>query len=324
MNVLVLTNLYPTAEKPWWGTFVAEQVHDLRAFGVNVDVLDFDGTERRSEYVRAARRFRRTLRTMDHDLVHAHYGLTGAIAVGQRRLPVVTTFHGGDYNGITPWHARVSRIVARHCTPIVVTDAGAQALGVPNATVIPAGIDTRLFQPGDRRDARRALGLDPDLPYALLLGSRNDPVKRADVFDEAVAHARRHSPELKTLSLDRVTRQEVALLMNAASVAVLTSDTEGLPVAVREALASMTPVVSVAVGSVPEVLAGLDGCTIAERDPAALGDAIAGALTLDRLPAWRARAEETSGTVVAGRLAELYEAVVNSWRHKHARGRRAA
>jgi glycosyltransferase involved in cell wall biosynthesis len=309
-NVLVLTNMYPTEAKPWWGTFVAEQVDDLRRLDVNVSVLDFDATNDRREYARAAIRFRKLLRQHRYDLIHAHYGLTGAIAVAQRRVPVITTFHGGDYTGLTPWHAWVSKIVARLCVPVVVTPDGRRRLGVPDATVIPAGINTELFRPMNRVEARRALGLKESARYALLLGGRNDPNKRADIFDAAVAHARKREPTLVGMSLDYLNRKDVVLMMNSADVAVLTSDTEGMPVAVREALAVETPVVSVAVGSVPRVLDGLEGCSVVPRDGEHIGDAIVSALHLARAPQWRARAEETSGATVAARLLALYITLV--------------
>lgn len=314
MEILVITNMYPTPEKPWWGTFVEEQVDDLRRLGVGVTVLDFDATDGRMHYLHAALMFRKTLRRQSFDLVHAHYGLTGVIAVAQRRCPVVTTFHGGDYTGLIGWHAIVSRVVARLCTPVVVTPEGVGHLRAPAAAVIPAGVNTTRFSPVDRRAARRALGLDENGPYALLLGARDDPNKRPDLFDAAVLCARASVPELRALSLEGMTREQVVNLMNAVDVGVMTSDTEGLPVAVREALACMTPVVSVPVGGVPTVLAGLAGCAVVDRDPVALGAAIVASLAAERSPAWRERAEETSGMAVAERLLALYENVLRHQR----------
>jgi teichuronic acid biosynthesis glycosyltransferase TuaC len=310
VKILVFTNMYPSAAKPWFGIFVQEQAVELERLGVGVSVLAFDGTDDRLNYLRAARRFRRGLRAERFDLVHAHYGLTGAIAVSQRRCPVVTTFHGGDFSGLVPWHAAVSRVVARLCTPVVVTPDGRDRLGVRRATVIPAGVDTERFRPGDRLAARREFQLDEEAPYALLLGARSDRNKRADLFDAAVAQARRTVPELGSLALEGLARDRVAALMNAVDVGVLTSDREGLPVAVREALACMTPVVAVPAGGVADVLAGLPGCAVVPRDPARLGAAIVAALSAGRPPQLRERAEETSGAVVAKRLVALYEDVL--------------
>lgn len=306
----MFTNMYPTTEKPWWGTFVAEQVDDLRRLGVDVTVLPFDGTVDRRAYAAAARALWRAVGTGRYDVVHAHYGLVGAIAVTQRRIPVVTTFHGGDFTGLVPWHAAVSRVVARLSTPVVVTADGVAQLGAPSALVIPAGVDTQRFRPGDREAARRALGLDEDGFYALLLGARDNKNKRPDLFDAAVELARASVPGLRALSLGRLDREQVALRMNAADVGVLTSDLEGSPVAVREALACLTPVVSVPVGNVASVLDGLPGCSLVPRDPALIAEGILAALSAGRDAALRARAEETSGHSVAVRLAALYDDVL--------------
>jgi glycosyltransferase involved in cell wall biosynthesis len=310
MRVLVLTNMYPSPAKPWFGIFVHEQVQELERLGVDVTVLPFDGTEVRSNYLRAAVRFRRLLRTDRFDLVHAHYGLTGAIAIAQRRVPVVTTFHGGDFSGLVPWHAAVSRFVARRCTPIVVTAEGRERLAVPDATILPAGVDTTRFRPLDRLSARAELGLDPARPYALLLGARSDANKRADLFDAAVSEARAVIPELGALALEGLDRDRVVVTMNAVDVGVLTSDREGLPVAVRETLACQTPVVAVPAGGVPGILQGLAGCAIVPRDPRDIGAAIVAAIRSKRPAALRARAEETSGAAIAAQLVALYTEVL--------------
>ena len=146
------------------------------------------------------------------------------------------------------------------------------------------------------------------MPYALLLGARDDRRKRPDLFDAGVAMPGRR-PELRALCLEGLDRDQVAALMNAVDVGVLTSDTEGSPVAVREALASETPVVSVDVGNVRAVLAGLPGCAIAERAPSR--SALPSSPRCRRAAcALRPRAEETSGLAVARDALALYERVL--------------
>src|SRR4051812_10529609 len=116
MKVLVVTNMYPAESEPWSGVFVAEQGEDLRRLGVDVDVFAFDGRPDRKEYLRAGRALRRIVAQHSFDLVHAHYGLTGAVALAQRNVPVVTTFHGSDT--WIPWQRAVSYVVARLTTPL--------------------------------------------------------------------------------------------------------------------------------------------------------------------------------------------------------------
>ena len=75
---------------------------------------------------------RRTLRNGRFDLVHAHYGLTGMVALAQRSVPTVVTFHGSDTgNPRVKWQAWVSWIVARRTTPVFVSRDGARRLGCP-------------------------------------------------------------------------------------------------------------------------------------------------------------------------------------------------
>src|SRR3954451_7693859 len=75
MRVLVVTNLWPTAERPAVGGFVRDQVEDLRGIdGVEVEVFHIEPGALRP-YPRAARELRRRYRGERFDVVHAHYGL---------------------------------------------------------------------------------------------------------------------------------------------------------------------------------------------------------------------------------------------------------
>jgi glycosyltransferase involved in cell wall biosynthesis len=310
LNVLVLTNMYPTESTPHWGAFVREQVESLRRLGVTVDVLAIDGPRGGAKYLRAPRSLRQALSSSDFDLIHAHYGLSGAVALAQRRVPIVTTFHGGD-TGYVRWQRSVSWVVARLTTPIFVTEDGAEALGITGADVIPCGVDLERFQPLDRREARRRLGWDEDAVYVLLPGSVHDPVKNADLFHAAVNCLAARRGNVRAASLERVSRDEVALIMNAADVTLLTSLSEGSPVAIKESLACCTPIVSVSVGDVPHLVDGLPGCLIERRDARALADALEVALATGREPGLRERVSTYGNDRIAERLFVVYERVAS-------------
>jgi teichuronic acid biosynthesis glycosyltransferase TuaC len=309
MRVLVFTNMWPTDDDPAFGCFVREQVEDLRQLGIQVRVLSFDARRDWRNYLRAAKEIRRVVADNGFDLVHAHYGLTGAVALAQTALPIVTTFHGAE-TGYVPWQGRVSWFVARRTYPVFVSDEGRQDLGRSDAPIIPAGVDTSLFTPHDREESRRALGWEVGARFALFPGRRTDLRKRPDLFDAAVREARTLHPDLLSVSLEGLGRQEVARVLNAVDVTVMTSDQEGSPVTVRESLACLTPVVSVSVGDVEAVLRRLPGCAIVPRDPGAIAKGIAAAIQSDRSPELRRRAELTSRSRIAERIAALYETVL--------------
>jgi teichuronic acid biosynthesis glycosyltransferase TuaC len=311
MNVLCFTNMYPTEAEPSAGSFVSDLVQDVRALGVDVEVLAFDGRKRKQAYAEAGLELRRSLRRRRFDLVHAHYGLTGALAVAQRKVPVVVTFHGSDTGSpYAPWQAWISWFVARLATPIFVSKDATRRLRCTGANVIPAGVDIDLFRPRPAADARAALGWSETGRFILLPGARRNPVKGASLFDAVVREVRGRGVDIAPVSLEGFSRAEVADVMNAVDVTLMTSDFEGSPVSIKESLACMTPVVSVPVGGVPELLEALPGCAIAPRDPLALADAVLRALERGGDPALRRRAEQLSRRHIAERTVALYQNVL--------------
>jgi glycosyltransferase involved in cell wall biosynthesis len=303
--------MYPTEAEPSAGSFVRALVEDVRALGVDVEVLAFDGRQRKQAYAQAGLELRRTLRRGGFDLVHAHYGLTGVLAVAQRRVPSVVTFHGSDTgNPHVPWQAWFSWFVARMATPVFVSRDGARRLGCAGAAVIPAGVDVDLFRSRPMAEARAALGWSKTGRYVLLPGARRNPVKGAQLFDAVVEEVRRQALDVTAVSLEGFSREEVVDVMNAVDVTLVTSDFEGSPVSTKESLACMTPIVSVPVGDLPELLAGLPGCTLTPRDPVALADAVLYAFERGGDPILRHRAEQLSRRRVAERTVALYESVL--------------
>jgi teichuronic acid biosynthesis glycosyltransferase TuaC len=313
LRALVLTNMYPTGERPALGSVVREQVRELAALGVHSEIVVIRGHQSKATYFTAATSLSRLVRRGDFDLVHAHYGLSGAVAMVQRRLPIVTTFHGSD-TGYVPWQRVVSWGVARATTPIFVSRQGAGRLGLPDAVVIPCGVDVERFQPMPRGQARQILGWHQDQPVALFPGGRANRVKRADLFDGAVEHARMSMPDLRSVALENLTRDEVRLVLNAVDVTVMTSESEGSPVTIKESLACETPVVSVDVGDVPDVISGLHACFVVPRDPRAIGAAIVRSIEAGKSHSLRIRAEQLSGPRVAARILDVYRSVVASRR----------
>jgi teichuronic acid biosynthesis glycosyltransferase TuaC len=274
LNVLVLTNMWPSGEDPSAGIFVQEQVSDLRSGGFDIDVVHFDGRKSSFEYLRAVRTIRSAFKTRRYDIVHAHFGLTGFAAVLAGARPLVTTFHGSD-TGFKRWQLPISRRVARRSTPIVVEESAAHRLGVGLADVIPMGVDVDVFRP--------ASGAAVDAPPLIVFpGSPEKRVKNYALFQEVIEELRRRGTDVRTTALVGLQRREVAAVLASADALLVTSLFEGSPVTVREALACGTPVVGVPVGDVARVLDRLPGCSCAPPDPGVLADAVECALSTPR------------------------------------------
>jgi len=87
--------------------FIEEQMAVLQACGM--EVLRYGITGKGIiGYLRELPVLRRMIRAEKPNLIHAHYGLSGLLANFQRRVPVVTTYHGSDIN--VPSILRFSKI----------------------------------------------------------------------------------------------------------------------------------------------------------------------------------------------------------------------
>jgi glycosyltransferase involved in cell wall biosynthesis len=271
VKVLVVTGMLPSPENPARGVFVEEQVASIRALGLDVRTFLLEGPPK-VKYLTAIPALRRRLDAERFDLIHAHHAFCGATALLAGRLPVVVTFHGAEVSGSSLWSRALSRRVAGGArTSIVVSQEMRRILGVANVQVIPCGVDRRLFQLRERESCRRRLGLPSGPKLVLFTGhfdGRARPLKRLDLAEAAVRHARGRLDEIRLWPVEKVPHQEMPFYIGASDAVILTSDAEGSPMIVKESLACGVPVVSVRVGDVPEIAEKLvQACRIGRRFP---------------------------------------------------------
>lgn len=266
MRALVVTNLYPTPERPRLGRFVQDQVEATRALGTDVEVFTFPTGA--GAYLPAARRLRRLLREADFDVIHAHYGLCGWVAAAAGAAPLIVTFHGTDirHRFVGAGSRRLLRridLAAGASRSAFEPEGGRPGLprGVAPAAVLPCGVDLGRFRPIPRAEARRSLGLDPEGRYLLFPASPDRAVKRHDRASEV---ARLSGAEL--LATREVEPERMPLWVNAASAVLVTSESEGFGMACLEALACGVPVLSTPVGVAPLAVGGVAGCLLAPFD----------------------------------------------------------
>jgi glycosyltransferase involved in cell wall biosynthesis len=267
MRVLFVTNRYPTDETPGSSPCVAQQRRALQRLGYEVDLLFINSEQTTLNYLKAMWRvFWASQVKNQYDLIHAHYGYCGVVARMQFRCPVIVTFRGSDV--LLGRERLLSWLVARCVdTTIVMTKEMKRVLGRSDAHVIPYGIDLDLFKPRPQAEARRALGLPLETPLVLFPYDPGRGLKRFDLVQQAVTILREEFPDIQVLAIYDKPHEAVATYMNACDVMVLTSKSEGAPVAVREAMACNLPIVSVDVGDVADIIRGTKGCYICRRTP---------------------------------------------------------
>lgn len=290
-----------------YAPFITEQVEAIEKQGVECKYFGVDG-KGIIGYIRQIPKLRKAIREFHPDIIHAHYGLCGLLANYQRRIPVVTTYHGSDIND--PGVLRLSkRSIHRSLFNIFVSQKNVDiARPRDDFALIPCGINLVDYPIIDKADARKRMGLSPSGKYVLFAGSFDNPVKNAPLAKAAMALV----PEAELLELKGFSRSQVAILMQAVDVFLLTSFTEGSPQVIKEALACGCPIVSVDVGDVRERIDGIDGCAISGREPETLACSIKNALAYEGRTLGRAAIERygLSNDLIAARIVSIYENMV--------------
>jgi len=103
----------------------------------------------------------------------------------------------------------------------------------------------------------------------------------------------------------------VPLLLNASDCLLMTSDFEGSPNIVREALACNTPIVSVDVGDVRRWLVNLDGTRIVSRDPVEIARNVVDLISTGIRPAIGCRALQFSEESSTDAVLAVYNQVLD-------------
>lgn len=288
--------------------FIIEQKQELEKKGVRVDLFQIKGRGMFG-YLKNYSALKKQLRSGAYDLVHAHFGLSGLFANLQRKVPVVTTFHGCDLNNskhrsFSAYAAKLSKEV------IVVSDRMAPYLKESiSKEVIPCGIDMHLFRPMEKEAARKELTrrgryrFDNETKYILFSSTFDREVKNPKLARDAIALL---GTGHELIELRNFTREEVVLMMNAADAILLTSRTEGSPQFIKEGMACSRPVVTTNVGDVEEIIGGAEGCFITAAEPTAIAESLKKAFTFPRTNGRQTIGDRYNNEKLVNRIIQLY------------------
>ena len=265
--------------------------------------------------VKALAKLFRLIRKERPQIVHTHTakaGFVGRLAARLAGVPIILhTYHGhvlhGYYSPLKTWLLRRMERVLGYFSDCIIAvgeqvkqDLVSYGVASPEKiTVIPLGFDLQPFLNCEkyRGEFRGELGLNDGARLIGIVG-RIFPIKNHRLFlDSAVEVAsqepacrfvivgdgalrpemERHASELGIADKVIFTgwRRDLPRIYADLNALVISSDNEGTPVSVIEALASGVPVVGTNVGGVPDLITdGKTGYLVPPRDPGELAKAV--------------------------------------------------
>ena len=254
----------------------------LEAAGIPVEII---GHRARRRLLPAAWRLRALLDRADPDLVHCHLKI-GLMSLLLWRGPVVATHH------TTPLHRPywLMKLLARRARAYIAISREARSNLAPflpcPVTLIPNGVNATRLDPGDVSDPEKPrdgltvlslgnLRVAKNYPLLVEIAARSDPRLSFLIAGEG---EQRPAIEARIRDLgigDRVTllgaRSDPAALLARADIYLMTSDWEGMPISLIEALHAGLPVIASNVGGCPDILGAEGDCAFlpapGEPDP---------------------------------------------------------
>lgn len=319
------------------------QANTLRARGIPVVSLNM----RLRYWPLAMYRLYRLIKQIRPKIVHAHLyesGIWGRLMGKLAGVPVLmTTEHCVKFPKRR--YLLLEILVNRFTQKMIAVSEEIRQIkikdqGIPPQKVItiPNAVNIERFTALKTRDpVRMQLGIDGSSPLIGTVG-RLVPEKRIDYLLEAadivvgkVPNARfliigdgplRQELENQARHLNQASecvqflgsRHDVPALLSALDIFVLSSESEGLPVALLEAMAASKPIVATRVGGIPQVIEDrVDGLLISPHDPKGLAEAIFTLINDSDISeslareAYRTVEESYSTKTVCRKIIELYD-----------------
>ncbi len=258
--------------------------------------------------------------SLHYDLIHSHYWLSGQVgrwAQARWNVPHMLMFHTlgavknttGVGEGEPLLRITTERQIVQHGHRIIAATEREkselmQFYGAEpeKMSVVPCGVNMEVFQPVDKKYARKQLGFADDEKIVLYVG-RFAALKGIDRLLKAMTHLRHHNglklviiggdghgaPEFKAFQrlsselgindmvsfIGRIEQDDLPPYYSAADLLTVPSYHESFGLVALEALACGTPVVATEVGAMDSVICrGKTGCVVTNPEPEAFAKAI--------------------------------------------------
>lgn len=298
----------------------------VRAQGIDVQCAYLGNLRSVPNLVAARRRVAGLAR--DFDVIHAQYGSAcGLVTAAVEGPPKVISIRGNDWNvhnsfGFHYVHTRIARWMTRRSlrrydAAVAVSERMAKDIRAyrPGLRVlaIPSPVDVKQFVVRDKSEARRELGFPDSTERWVLFNALNldDPIKRFPLAKRAVDLANQRLGNVRLRLATNLPHRDVPRFTAACDLILCTSETEGWPNCVKEALACNVPFVATDVSDLAAIARQEASCrVVAEPDAEALANAICDALEKGASADVRKYALAMSVDRTTRKLVDLYESLV--------------
>jgi teichuronic acid biosynthesis glycosyltransferase TuaC len=288
--------------------FARRALPGLRAKGLQVDTFFLESRSSPWYLLRTWWQLKEKIAQQRYDFIHSQYGSLTAFLTWSLFRPYLVTFRGSDLNGdpaihpLRRWMGLALSYWAALWAKRVICVSPLLAKQLPRETeIVPSPMDLETFRPLDKTQSRHELGLHPSARLIGFAGG-NRLLKRRGLAEAACLRA-----GMTFQPIENVNPTQMPVWLNACDALLFTSEREGSPNIVREALACGTPVVSVDVGDVAGWISRDPYSRLAPATPEELASALQAVIDQKAPPHRRADLSEVSLSHHVDVLIQIYK-----------------
>jgi glycosyltransferase involved in cell wall biosynthesis len=305
MNILIICSANSGKIMP----FITEQGDELIRQGHEVDYLPVRSKGIKG-YLKHLPVLKAQLKEKNYHLVHAHYGLSGALAVLQRQVPVVITFHNGEtltrkgnlVSSVASLFSVWNIYVAQHIYDLTYFKQPR------HSTVLPCGIPVEKFVLYEKQKARELMGLPADKINVLFGGAFANLRKNVALAQEAVRITGRN--DIHLVELKGYNREQVNQLLCAVDFMLLPTKSEGSPQIVKEAMACNCPIVATDVADIAVLMNNTPGTFLTGFDPHDVANKIEQAIAFGQRTSGRGWIEQYDNGEIVKQIVDIYHKII--------------
>ncbi len=294
-------------------SFIYDQIEAIKTnYNIDYDVFLIKGKGIKG-YLGNYRGLRQKIDNYLPDIIHAHYSLSGLLAILQNKIPVIVTFHGSDciykrvLSTIVHLKAKYSIFVSKHLYNNLLIRINKKSF------FIKCGVNTENFKPLENQKLMDKIIQDNNRIKILFASAFNNAVKNYSLAQKAISYLSK-SDEIDLIELKNKTREEVNLLLNSVNLLLLTSLSEGSPQIIKEAMACNCPIVSTDVGDIREIIGNTEGCFVTTFDPQDIAGKIKMAIKFSKTICRTNGREKImiyDNKIIASLIYEIYKKIAN-------------
>ncbi|MEI6555554.1 MAG: glycosyltransferase family 4 protein [Paludibacter sp.] len=289
--------------------FITEQGNKLVEFGCEVDYFTIS-SKGINGYLSHLGELKTKLKEKKYDIVHAHFGLSGALAVMQRRVPVVITFHNGEtltklgnlISSTASLFSAYNIYVAEHIYQLTYFKKPRKSM------ILPCGINLDELELIPKAEAAKQMNLPKDKINILFGGVFANLRKNVKLANEAINLLA--NDNINLIEMKGYTRKEVNALFCGVDLMLLPTKSEGSPQVVKEAMACNCPIVATDVADIKVLLNGTEGCYLTTFEPVDVAEKIKLAIAFGKRTTGRDSVSNYDNKIIVKKITDVYAKII--------------